>query len=87
MFQKINKLWGAIVLIVAILLAGGSGAINYNDLKIEVASNSSWIAVQVFVKYTTIKQTRDLTQAEWAKWCQAGRKIKAFNTCPLPIKE
>lgn len=52
------------------------------ELRMEVASNTSWRVLDIWDKMEAIKKKRRLSRVEWSKWCQAGKDLGVFIVCP-----
>ena len=80
--KRIGTSWQALTLILAILGTGGVGALAYDDLTTQVAANTGYRLIQEFERLTIIRKSRPLTQIEWLTWCNAGKELGVFATCP-----
>ena len=65
-------------------LAGGGYTVvdNYQELRHEVAENTTARLLQEFERLSLIRRNRQLTQPEWLAWCSAGRRLNVFQVCP-----
>lgn len=52
------------------------------DLRQEVSENTTWRVIQIWEQMEAIRKKRQLSQLEWAKWCQAGKQLNIFTVCP-----
>ena len=52
------------------------------EVRQEVAANTSWRLIQTWERLEAIRKRRQLSQVEWAAWCQAGKDLGVFEECP-----
>ncbi len=76
--MSIAQIGGALALIVTI--GGGTGA--YFTLKTDVAENTVARLINTFEALSAVRGHRRLSQIEWQKWCDAGRRLGVFKVCP-----
>lgn len=81
-FRDVPDVWKVLSVVGAILLAGAAGAQQWDSLETQVAENTLARLIQTFDMYSAIRRQRQLTPLEWAKWCDAGRRLHVFVVCP-----
>ncbi len=76
--MSIAQIGGALALIATI----GTGTAGWYGLKTDVAENTDARLINTYERLTAIRGHRRLSQIEWLKWCDAGRRLGVFKVCP-----